>query len=113
MKTNGLRSKMTAFALSLMLIAMLAAAMAMPQVALAKGGGSLPRHQGFITAKPASGIAGTWVIGGKSFRATSATQVDQTQGRLAIGVCTKVKYQVVNGVNQAVELDSEPAADCR
>lgn len=84
-----------------------------PQVALAKDGGDVPRYSGLVQTKPASGFVGTWKIGAKSFVATASTQIDQGEGKLTVGACAKVKYQVVNGKNRAIEIDSEPATDCR
>jgi hypothetical protein len=64
---------------------------------------------GIITAKPASGLRGTWVIGGKTFTATAKTEFDQVEGPLVIGACAKAKIR--NGVLK--EIDSEPMRDCR
>ena len=80
-----------------------------PGISMAKGGGGQPRHRGFVTARPA-GKVGTWVIGGKSFRAVASTQLDQLEGKLTRGRCAKVKYRA--GTNIAIEIDSEPASDC-
>lgn len=64
---------------------------------------------GIITVKPASGLRGTWVIGGKTFKATAKTEFDQVEGPLVIGACAKAKIR--NGVLK--EIDSEPMRDCR
>ena len=64
---------------------------------------------GIVTVKPASGLRGTWVIGGKTFNATAKTEFDQVEGPLVIGACAKAKIR--NGVLK--EIDSEPARDCR
>jgi hypothetical protein len=113
MRKGTARAKLVATILSLLLFAMLAPLVASPQPAYAKGGGDTPRHQGLVQSRPASGFVGTWVIGGKTFKATASTEIDQAEGKLVVGACAKVKYQVVNGQNRALELDSEPARDCR
>lgn len=105
-------NRFVSFALAMLVLAMLAP-MTMPQVAYAKKGGDIPRHSGWVQSRPASGVAGTWTIGGKSFVATAGTKLDQAEGQLVLGACAKVKFQVVSGKNQAVEIDSEPARDCR
>lgn len=73
--------------------------------------GKQPRAQGIVQARPA-GKAGQWVIGGKAFVVTAATQLDQAEGALSVGACAKVTYRVVNGITRAIEIDSEPASDC-
>ncbi len=78
------------------------------QMSFAKGGG-LPRIQGIVQSRPA-GKVGTWVIGGRTFTATRATRLDTLEGPLSVGTCAKVRYR---GANLAVEIDSEPASDCR
>lgn len=74
-------------------------------------GGRQPRAQGIVQARPAS-KAGQWIIGGRAFVATAATQLDQAEGALTVGACAKVTYRVVNGAARAIEIDSEPAGDC-
>ena len=111
-KTSA-KTKFATLALSLLMLAVMTPFLIAPQVVHAKNGGNTPRYTGLVQAKPASGFVGTWKIGGKSFVATSGTQIDQAEGQLRIGSCSKVKFQVVNGQNQAVEIDSEPARDCR
>ncbi|MBK8050597.1 MAG: hypothetical protein IPK16_27925 [Anaerolineales bacterium] len=105
-------AKFRTVAMSLVFMAMITPSIVAPQIASAKGG-NLPRHRGWVEVKPASGKVGTWTVGGKTFVATKATQLDQAEGALTVGACAKVKFKVVNGQNQAVEIDSEPAADCK
>ena len=107
-----LRTKTRAIVSALAFLAMVTPFVAAPQVSYAKGGDA-PRYQGWVQARPAGGFAGTWKIGGKTFVATAGTQIDQAQGQLNVGACAKVKFQVVNGQNRALEIDSQPAADCR
>jgi hypothetical protein len=106
-----LRSKFRTIIMSLFFLALLTPFMAAPQATYAKG--SDARVRGWVQARPANGTVGTWKIGGKTFTATAGTQIDQAEGPLQVGACAKVKYQVVNGRNQATEIDSEPAADCK
>jgi Domain of unknown function (DUF5666) len=68
----------------------------------------LPDHRGVITSRP-GGLLGVWVVGGRSFTATAATEFDTVEGPLTIGACAKVRYLPDN---TADEIDSEPADDC-
>jgi hypothetical protein len=61
-----------------------------PLVAQAKAGDIV--YRGIVTARP-SGKIGTWVVGGRSFRATAATQLDIVDGPLKVGACAKVKIR--------------------
>ncbi len=72
----------------------------------AKDGDIIAR--GFVTSRPA-GTAGVWVIGGRSYTATSRTQLDVVDGPLNVGACAKVKVRL----GAVHEIDSEPARDCR
>jgi hypothetical protein len=65
-------------------------------------------HRGIIQQKPATGLQGTWKIGGKIFKTTARTQFDQLEGPLVKGACAKVKIR--NGAVK--EIDSEPLSDC-
>jgi hypothetical protein len=112
MQTTIRTNKFRTVAMSLLFMAMRTPSIVAPQIASAKGGNA-PRHQGWVESKPASGIAGTWKVGGKTFVATGSTQIDQVDGKLKVGACAKVKFKVVNGQNQALEIDSEPAGDCK
>ena len=112
MQTTNLHSKFRTVVMSLAFLAMLTPFLAAPQATYAKGSDTA-RVRGWVQARPANGTAGTWTIGGKTFTATAGTQIIQDAGPLQVGACAKVKYQVVNGRNQAVEIDSEPAADCK
>jgi hypothetical protein len=109
-KTNN---RFVSMALALLVLAMMTPFFSTPQIVFAKDSGDTPRLTGWVQAKPASGFVGTWKVGGKTFQATSGTQIDQADGQLRVGACAKVKYQVVNGQNRAIEIDSEPARDCR
>jgi hypothetical protein len=81
-----------------------------PSAAAAKGGGGKrPRFIGLVQSRP-TGKTGTWVIGGRKFRAIAGTQLDQAEGTLRNGVCAKVTVRA--GSNIAIEIDSEPASDC-
>ncbi|MDW8269857.1 MAG: DUF5666 domain-containing protein, partial [Anaerolineae bacterium] len=72
----------------------------------------LPTWRGWIESQPIGTNLGTWVVGGRAFQADSHTEFDQEEGPLVVGACAKVKYQTVNGVDRAVEIDSEPPTDC-
>jgi uncharacterized protein YdeI (BOF family) len=62
---------------------------------------------GFVESRPA-GVAGTWVISGRSFVATEQTRLATDDGPLNVGTCVSVEYEG----NQAFEIESEPASDC-
>ncbi|MCS6842757.1 MAG: DUF5666 domain-containing protein [Caldilineales bacterium] len=74
--------------------------------------GDLPTWRGWVQARPTGTHIGAWVVGGRTFQADADTELDQEEGPLVVGACAKVKYQTVNGVDRAVEIDSEPPADC-
>jgi uncharacterized protein YdeI (BOF family) len=62
---------------------------------------------GIIESRP-SGTAGVWVIGGRSFTATSSTVLYTDDGPLTVGKCTSADYEG----NIAKEIESEPARAC-
>ena len=62
---------------------------------------------GILLARPAT-AAGTWVVGGRSFTATAATEL-RTNASLTLGSCAKVKIRA----GAVHEIDSQPMADCR
>lgn len=90
-----------------LLLALLFGTLLTPSAVYAKDGDIV--HQGIVTAKPATGLRGTWVIGGQTFVTVARTQFDQVEGPLVVGACAKVKIR--NGAVK--EIDSEPARDCR
>jgi hypothetical protein len=71
------------------------------------GGGSDKR--GIVTAMPANGPIGTWVIGGLSFSVNGATEI---KNQLQVGSCAKVKYQVNGPINRALEIEGLSLSDC-
>jgi hypothetical protein len=70
-----------------------------------------PEWYGLLESRP-SGVAGEWVVGGRTFTATSATVVEQEHGTLQIGVCTEVKYRVIASGYQAIKISSEEHHKC-
>jgi hypothetical protein len=62
---------------------------------------------GVIESRP-SDTAGTWVIGGRSFNATTNTILLTDDGPLNSGVCTSVDFEG----DTALKIESEPASDC-
>ena len=100
-KSNLLRITMLLLVFALLLPMAMA-----PSTAYAKDGDQVFR--GLVQAKPATGLVGKWVIGGKSYTATAATQFEQLSGPLKVGACAKVKIR-----NSRVhEISSEPRTDC-
>lgn len=73
------------------------------------GSGDRSETYGIIQSMPTSGLQGVWVIGGQSITANNATELDQTDGTLAVGACAKVKWRA----GHVHEIDSEPMHDCR
>ncbi|MCX6044290.1 MAG: DUF5666 domain-containing protein, partial [Chloroflexi bacterium] len=80
------------------------------QAASVDGGGA--DWRGAVQARPAAGFAGTWVIGGRTFSATSATEIKQEAGLLQVGSCAKVRYEVNGATNRALQIESQSASDC-
>lgn len=81
------------------------------QAASDDGGGS--DWRGLVQTKPAAGFVGNWVIGGRTFSATNATEINQSEGALEVGSCAKVRYQVVDGgTNRALQIERQSANDC-
>lgn len=70
-----------------------------------------PEWRGLVESRPA-GIAGEWVIGGRTFRATNSTQIEQEQGVLAVGVCAEVKYRIEGSGNRAIKIESAESDEC-
>ena len=66
---------------------------------------------GIIDAVPAGADApiGTWVIDGVNYVATADTEIEEEHGSLEISAYVGLEFQVVDGVNQLMELETEPA----
>lgn len=64
--------------------------------------------KGIVQSKPAKGLQGTWRIANQTVRTHAGTEFDQSNGRLQVGACAKVKLR--NG--KVHEIDSEPRHDC-
>jgi hypothetical protein len=69
----------------------------------------ISRTYGFVDSMPAQGYIGTWVIGGVRFEMDAQTKFEEEHGAFAAGSYVKVKFRVVNGVNQALEVESKVA----
>lgn len=106
MLTNVTLSTAMKLLVATLLLAFLSATFLPPNTAYAKAGDVI--YQGIVQTKPASGLRGTWVIGGKTFKTNARTQFDQVDGGLVVGACAKVKLR--NGAVK--EIDSEPLGDC-
>ena len=63
---------------------------------------------GIVQSRPKQGLAGVWVIGGRTFQADTGTEFDQREGTLTVGSCAKVHIR--NG--RVHEIDSEPMENC-
>lgn len=70
------------------------------------------QHKGLIEIVPAGGGAGEWIIGGKTFQATSSTVFDTEKGPLTVGTCAEVEYHISAEQNVAEKIASKSADDC-
>jgi hypothetical protein len=66
--------------------------------------------QGLVEARPTDSFIGTWTIGGVDFSVTQATEIEHDEGVLEVGVCAEVEYDIVDGVNVAINLKADD--DC-
>jgi hypothetical protein len=62
---------------------------------------------GIIESRPA-GTAGEWIISGRSFTATTETELDDDDGPLVVGACVSVDYEG----SIAEEIESEERYEC-
>jgi len=100
--------KATIIGLALMLT--LAFSLIPDQTSAKRGGGKdRSEYYGIVESRPAQGLHGDWVIGGRTVTTNPRTEFDQAEGPLAIGGCAKVHFR--NGVVH--EIDSEPLHNCR
>ena len=68
---------------------------------------------GLIDSFPAA-LFGTWVVDGILYAAEAGvTEFDTEEGDFAVGGCVKVTYYVMDGINQAVEIETEEGDDCQ
>jgi hypothetical protein len=63
---------------------------------------------GIVESRPADGHVGAWVIGGRTFTATAATEIETDDGPLDIGACASVDMEG----ERVEEIESEPAGKC-
>ena len=67
---------------------------------------------GLITTMPAGGSAGQWVVGGRTFTATAATDIREDKGPLGTGVCAEVEYVGTAEPFSATKIASKNSDDC-
>ena len=67
---------------------------------------------GRITTMPVGGSAGQWVVGGRTFTATAATDIREDKGPLATGVCAEVEYVGTAEPFSATKIASKNSDDC-
>lgn len=72
----------------------------------------VPSWTGRITAMPASGLTGQWVVNGRTFTAGAGTEFRQDKGALAIGVCAEVEYVGTVEPLAATKIASKSDDDC-
>jgi len=94
-----------------MAFALMTVGFIMAQPPSTTAGGNDQEWFGVVITQPA-GVAGTWIVGGMSFEASSGTQLEQNNGPLVVGACVRVRYQVSSGVNQASNIASQEAYKC-
>ena len=98
-------------ALTLVFAALVAGlVLAQPRATSASGGDDIEWF-GLVITRPA-GVAGTWVVGGMSFEASSSTELEQNNGPLVVGACARVRYQMSGIVRQASNIASQEAYKC-
>jgi hypothetical protein len=86
----------------------LTTALALCAVSLSFGAQADDDFYGIVESRPASGHVGDWVIGGRTFTATAATEIEADDGPLDVGACASV--DVENG--QVKDIESERADQC-
>lgn len=76
------------------------------------GGAYTNEVYGRIDSFPAN-LYGTWIVDGVAYTAAvDVTEFDQEAGPFAIGACVQIKYYTADGLNQAIEIESEDGDDC-
>lgn len=90
-----------------LLLAFIGATFVTPNVAYAKAGDVT--FTGIVQAKPATGLQGSWTIGGKIFKTNAGTQFNQVNGPLVVGACAKVKIRS----GAVKEIASELLGNCQ
>ena len=94
---------------SLAFVVLLGVGVVSPFVGQADDGNNLD-FVGIVDSRP-TGVTGTWVIGGKSFTATSSTQIEEEHGTLSVGVCAKVEYPSATDLT-AIKIESKEPLEC-
>jgi hypothetical protein len=61
---------------------------------------------GFVSAMPANGFVGAWVVDNIAFTATSSAQFKENNGLLSLGAYVAVEYALQNGQMQVHEIES-------
>jgi hypothetical protein len=82
----------------------------MPLAALASDGDL--KWRGVLDSRPSPGLAGTWVIGGRSFEADDSIEIEEEHGALVVGTCTKVEYYTSGSANVATKIESQESYKC-
>jgi hypothetical protein len=63
---------------------------------------------GLIEALPATGVVGTWQVGGRTIQVTEATEIDQEMGAIGVGVAVEVEGEAqADGSILASEIEVE------
>ncbi|MCP4425911.1 MAG: hypothetical protein GY803_15570 [Chloroflexi bacterium] len=66
---------------------------------------------GLVDSLPVS-LFGTWVIDGVSYVAATTAKFNTDHGAFVVGACVQVEYFDQDGVNHAVEIETESGDDC-
>lgn len=82
--------------------------LAVSALAFSLGAGADDDFYGIVESRPADGHVGEWVIGGRTFTATAATEIDTDDGPLDVGACASVDTKG----ERVEEIESEPARKC-
>lgn len=75
------------------------------------GGTYTNQAHGIVNSFPIS-YYGAWVISDVIYVASSQTSFNQDDGAFDAGACVEVSYLTVDGLNQAVHIETEEAGDC-
>jgi hypothetical protein len=67
---------------------------------------------GTVTAMPAPGFVGNWIVGGVTYAAPAGTEFKQEAGPLLPGACVKVHYRDTTTPFTAREIETRVASDC-
>ena len=72
---------------------------------------SIHSQKGKLSALPAAGLIGLWIIDGVDYMATSTTIFEQSDGPFAIGACVEIEFVRQNDQNIALSIKTDDDCD--